>query len=130
MQATSTGRSPLLSTRRCCSGALRTETLKCLVLDEADEMLSQGFSEQIYEIFKFLPKDIQVALFSATMPPDVLDLTSKFMREPNRILVKKEVCPPCAPRDVPGSAGPINGGALQRSCPVGVVAPRPHRGNR
>jgi translation initiation factor 4A len=70
-------------------GALRTETLKCLVLDEADEMLSQGFSEQIYEIFKFLPKDIQVALFSATMPPDVLDLTSKFMREPNRILVKK-----------------------------------------
>jgi|EP00669_Euglena_mutabilis_P008921 translation initiation factor 4A len=71
-------------------GALRTETLKVLVLDEADEMLSQGFSEQIYEIFKFLPKDIQVALFSATMPPDVLDLTSKFMREPKRILVKKE----------------------------------------
>jgi translation initiation factor 4A len=71
-------------------GALRAETLKVLVLDEADEMLSQGFSEQIYEIFKFLPKDIQVALFSATMPPDVLDLTSKFMREPRRILVKKE----------------------------------------
>jgi translation initiation factor 4A len=71
-------------------GALRTETLKCLVLDEADEMLSQGFSEQIYEIFKFLPKEIQVALFSATMPPDVLELTTKFMREPNRILVKKE----------------------------------------
>lgn len=71
-------------------GALRTETLKVLVLDEADEMLSQGFSEQIYEIFKFLPKEIQVALFSATMPPDVLDLTSKFMRDPNRILVKKE----------------------------------------
>jgi len=71
-------------------GALRTEFLKVLVLDEADEMLSQGFSEQIYEIFKFLPKDIQVALFSATMPPDVLDLTQKFMREPTRILVKKE----------------------------------------
>lgn len=71
-------------------GALRAETLKVLVLDEADEMLSQGFSEQIYEIFKFLPKDIQVALFSATMPPDVLELTSKFMREPKRILVKKE----------------------------------------
>eukprot|EP00667_Euglena_gracilis_P003628 EG_transcript_3639 len=71
-------------------GALRAETLKVLVLDEADEMLSQGFSEQIYEIFKFLPKDIQVALFSATMPPDVLELTSKFMRDPKRILVKKE----------------------------------------
>jgi len=71
-------------------GALRTQSLKVLVLDEADEMLSQGFSEQIYEIFKFLPKDIQVGLFSATMPPEVLELTQKFMRSPTRILVKKE----------------------------------------
>jgi len=71
-------------------GALRTESLKILVLDEADEMLSQGFSEQIYEIFKFLPKDIQVCLFSATMPDEVLGLTGKFMRNPTRILVKKE----------------------------------------
>lgn len=71
-------------------GALRTDSLKVLVLDEADEMLSQGFSDQIYEIFKFLPKDIQVALFSATMPEDVLELTKKFMRSPTRILVKKE----------------------------------------
>jgi len=71
-------------------GAMRTDALKMLVLDEADEMLSQGFSEQIYEIFKYLPKDIQVALFSATMPDDVLELTKKFMRNPTRILVKKE----------------------------------------
>jgi translation initiation factor 4A len=71
-------------------GALRTDSLRCLVLDEADEMLSQGFSEQIYEIFKFLPKDVQVSLFSATMPPEVLELTAKFMRDPIRILVKKE----------------------------------------
>jgi translation initiation factor 4A len=71
-------------------GALRTDSLRCLVLDEADEMLSQGFSEQIYEIFKFLPKDVQVALFSATLPTDVLELTKKFMRSPTRILVKKE----------------------------------------
>eukprot|EP01007_Sphenomonas_quadrangularis_P001430 NODE_237_length_1762_cov_472.978400_g178_i0.p1 GENE.NODE_237_length_1762_cov_472.978400_g178_i0~~NODE_237_length_1762_cov_472.978400_g178_i0.p1 ORF type:complete len:405 (+),score=102.67 NODE_237_length_1762_cov_472.978400_g178_i0:62-1276(+) len=71
-------------------GWLRTDSLKVLVLDEADEMLSQGFSEQIYEIFKFLPKDVQVALFSATMPADVLELTTKFMRNPCRILVKKE----------------------------------------
>jgi len=71
-------------------GALRTEGLKVLVLDEADEMLSQGFSEQIYDIFKYLPKDVQVALFSATMPDDVLELTKKFMRSPTRILVKRE----------------------------------------
>ena len=71
-------------------GALRTDNLKILVLDEADEMLSQGFADQIYEIFRFLPRDIQVALFSATMPDDVLALTTKFMRNPTRILVRKE----------------------------------------
>jgi translation initiation factor 4A len=71
-------------------GAFRTEQMKLLVLDEADEMLSQGFQEQIYEIFRHLPKDIQVALFSATMPGDVLALTQKFMRAPTRILVKQD----------------------------------------
>merc|ERR1712203_1315326 len=44
----------------------------------------------IYDIFKTLPPDIQVCLFSATMPPDILDLTAKFMRRPIRILVKKD----------------------------------------
>jgi len=71
-------------------GAFRTESMKLLVLDEADEMLSQGFQEQIYEIFRFLPKDVQVALFSATMPADVLALAQKFMRSPTRILVKQD----------------------------------------
>ena len=71
-------------------GALRTDGLRTIVLDEADEMLSQGFAEQVYEIFKFLPKDVQVALFSATMPDDVLELTKRFMRDPTRILVAKE----------------------------------------
>jgi len=60
------------------------------VLDEADEMLSHGFKVQIYDIFKTLPSDIQVCLFSATMPPDILDLTKKFMRDAVRILVKKD----------------------------------------
>jgi translation initiation factor 4A len=72
-------------------GALKTEKLKCLVLDEADEMLSQGFAEQIYEIFRYLPREIQVALFSATMPQEVLDLTHKFMRDPTSILVNKDM---------------------------------------
>ena len=71
-------------------GALRTSALRTLVLDEADEMLSQGFSDQVHDVFKYLPKDIQVALFSATMPPDVLNLSAKFMRDPTRILVNKE----------------------------------------
>merc|ERR1712048_132870 len=75
-----------LLVKRC----LEVECLRSFVLDEADEMLSVGFKDQIYDIFKMLPPDVQVCLFSATMPPGILDLTDKFMREPVRILVKKD----------------------------------------
>ncbi|KAK0233495.1 P-loop containing nucleoside triphosphate hydrolase protein [Armillaria fumosa] len=71
-------------------GLLKTSAVKVLCIDEADEMLSQGFTTQIYDAFQLLPSDIQVALFSATMPAEVLDVTSKFMRDPIRILVKKD----------------------------------------
>merc|ERR1711879_358748 len=70
--------------------SLDVKSLKSFVLDEADEMLSVGFKDQIYDIFRMLPHDVQVCLFSATMPPEILDLTEKFMREPVRILVKKD----------------------------------------
>ncbi|XP_074599800.1 eukaryotic initiation factor 4A-I-like [Brevipalpus obovatus] len=70
--------------------ALRTNHIKIFVLDEADEMLSRGFKDQIYDVFKQLPTDIQVILLSATMPSEVLEVTKKFMREPIKILVKKE----------------------------------------
>jgi len=69
---------------------LRVDDLLCFVLDEADEMLSRGFKDQIYDIFKTLPPNIQVCLFSATMAPEILDLTTKFMRDAVRILVKKD----------------------------------------
>ncbi|CAB4063525.1 EIF4A [Lepeophtheirus salmonis] len=69
---------------------LRTENIKMFVLDEADEMLSRGFKEQIYDVFRHLNQDIQVVLMSATMPDDVLDVTKRFMRDPIRILVRKE----------------------------------------
>ncbi|KAA0718930.1 Eukaryotic initiation factor 4A-II [Triplophysa tibetana] len=69
---------------------LSPKWIKMFVLDEADEMLSRGFKDQIYEIFQKLCTNIQVVLLSATMPADVLEVTSKFMREPVRILVKKE----------------------------------------
>jgi translation initiation factor 4A len=45
---------------------------------------------QVYQIFKCLPASVQVCLFSATMPPAILDMTKKFMRDPVRILVKKD----------------------------------------
>uniref|UniRef100_A0A8C1TK18 RNA helicase n=1 Tax=Cyprinus carpio TaxID=7962 RepID=A0A8C1TK18_CYPCA len=69
---------------------LSPKWIKMFVLDEADEMLSRGFKDQIYEIFQKLSTNIQVVLLSATMPADVLEVTTKFMREPVRILVKKE----------------------------------------
>jgi len=72
-------------------GALETRDLKMFVLDEADEMLSRGFKDQIYAIFKKVPKDVQVELLSATMPDDVLEVTKNFMRpDVVHILVKKE----------------------------------------
>merc|ERR1719188_677781 len=70
--------------------ALRLEFIKQFFLDEADEMLSRGFKDQIYDIFKFLPETVQVCLFSATMPLEVLEVTQRFMRDPVRILVKKD----------------------------------------
>jgi len=70
--------------------ALRLDSIRQFFLDEADEMLSRGFKDQIYDIFKFLPETVQVCLFSATMPLDVLEVTDRFMREPVRILVKKD----------------------------------------
>ncbi|XP_044525504.1 eukaryotic initiation factor 4A-II [Gracilinanus agilis] len=69
---------------------LSPKWIKMFVLDEADEMLSRGFKDQIYEIFQKLSTNIQVVLLSATMPTDVLEVTKKFMRDPIRILVKKE----------------------------------------
>jgi len=71
--------------------ALRLNQLKMFVLDEADEMLSRGFKEQIYDVFQFLPPEVQVCLFSATMPLEILNMSKRFMRKPVRILVKKEV---------------------------------------
>ena len=68
----------------------RTDKIKMFILDEADEMLSSGFKEQIYQIFTLLPPTTQVVLLSATMPNDVLEVTTKFMRNPVRILVKKD----------------------------------------
>lgn len=64
-------------------GKLRVDELKMVVLDEADELLSQGFAEQVATLFGFLA-------VSATMPPEVLQLSERFMRAPTRILVPKE----------------------------------------
>ena len=68
-----------------------SKTIKLIVLDEADEMLSAGFKEQVYNIFQYLRNDVQIGLFSATMPVELSTLTEKFMRDPIKILVKQEM---------------------------------------
>eukprot|EP00239_Pterosperma_sp_CCMP1384_P003314 CAMPEP_0197844468 /NCGR_PEP_ID=MMETSP1438-20131217/1437_1 /TAXON_ID=1461541 /ORGANISM="Pterosperma sp., Strain CCMP1384" /LENGTH=411 /DNA_ID=CAMNT_0043455267 /DNA_START=99 /DNA_END=1334 /DNA_ORIENTATION=- len=70
--------------------ALRPDYIKVFVLDEADEMLSRGFKDQIYDIFQLLPQKLQVGVFSATMPPEALEIPRKFMNKPVRILVKRD----------------------------------------
>lgn len=69
---------------------LFTNKIKTFVIDEADEMLSQGFQEMIHSIFGFIPKITQVGLFSATFPDELLVLSKEFMNEPEQILVQKE----------------------------------------
>ena len=65
--------------------------LKLLILDEADEMLSDGFVDVIRLMFcQFLPRDIQIVLFSATMPKEILTLSEKFMKNPVHLLMKTE----------------------------------------
>jgi len=69
---------------------LPSKNIQIMILDEADEMLSRGFKEQIYLIFKEISKEAQIVLFSATMPVDILQLTDKFMNNPLKILVPTE----------------------------------------
>jgi ATP-dependent RNA helicase len=61
-----------------------------LILDEADEMLNQGFKDQVYDIYRYLPYGTQCVVISATLPQEILEMTNKFMNDPVRILVKRD----------------------------------------
>jgi superfamily II DNA/RNA helicase len=67
-----------------------SKNIKIIILDEADEMLSSGFKEQVYNIFQYLSNDIQVCLFSATLPDAINTIVEKIMRNPVKICVKRE----------------------------------------
>lgn len=69
---------------------IKANNLNLVMLDEADEMLSSGFKDQVYNIFQHLNNNVQVALFSATLPPNILQLTNKFMKDPITICVNAE----------------------------------------
>ena len=69
-------------------GTLKLEKVKTLVLDEADEMLSMGFIEDIEWILQHMPEERQTALFSATMPPPIRKICEKYLRDPAEITIK------------------------------------------
>ena len=70
--------------------AIKSKTIKMLVLDEADELLSDGFLTQIKDIIGLLQPTIQIGLYSATMEPKFFHITKNFMRNPIIVLIKKE----------------------------------------
>jgi len=69
---------------------LNVKTLDLLILDEADEMLSTGFKEQMGNILQYMPESIQIGLFSATLSEELMEIAKTFMRTPIKILVKNE----------------------------------------
>lgn len=69
---------------------IRANKVKLLVMDEADEMLSDLFLEQIKKIIQSVSRECQICIFSATMPTSILNLTNNFLRNPAEILVERE----------------------------------------
>ena len=67
------------------------KNIKLVILDEADEVLSSGFKDQVYNIFQYFNSTIQVALVSATLPDSINSIIDKIMRNPVRISVKREM---------------------------------------
>jgi len=68
-----------------------SKKIKTVVIDEADEMLSSGFKDQVYNIFQYFNNDIQVILVSATLPESINSIIDKIMRNPVKISVKREM---------------------------------------
>ena len=69
---------------------ISSKSIKLIILDEADEMLSSGFKDQVYNIFQYLNSSVQVCLFSATLPESLNSIIQKIMRNPIKISVKRE----------------------------------------
>ena len=69
-------------------GTLKLERLSCVVVDEADEMLKMGFIDDVEQILEHTPDERQTALFSATMPKEVLKIARRHLRDPVEVRIK------------------------------------------
>ncbi len=65
----------------------KTDTVKCLILDEADRMLDMGFADDLKRIIKRLPDNIQTLMFSATMPPKIRALAKDILKDPKEVSI-------------------------------------------
>ncbi|MFL5618557.1 MAG: DEAD/DEAH box helicase [Gemmatimonadaceae bacterium] len=72
---------------------LRLDSVKVVVLDEADEMLDMGFAEDLEAILQATPEERQTALFSATLPPRIAQLAEKHLKDPLRVRIDREIVP-------------------------------------
>jgi len=70
---------------------INSKKIKIVILDEADEMLSSGFKDQVYNIFKYFNNDIQVVLVSATLPENIISIVDKIMCDPVKICIKRQM---------------------------------------
>lgn len=75
-------------------GQLKLDQVRWVVLDEADEMLSMGFIDDVKRILQQAPTERQTACFSATMPRAIRDLINKFLKSPTTVTVKQEQAAP------------------------------------
>ena len=71
-------------------GSLQLDALKCIVLDEGDEMLRMGFAESVEFIMQQLPAERQIALFSATMPPTIRKIAQTYLKNPAEITIRQK----------------------------------------
>jgi ATP-dependent RNA helicase DeaD len=69
-------------------GSLNLSKIRVLVLDEADEMLKMGFAEEVDKILAAVPEERQIALFSATMPEEVMRVAKRHLRNPERVEIE------------------------------------------
>ena len=69
-------------------GTLKMENITCLVLDEADEMLRMGFIDDVKWVLEQLPKQRQIALFSATIPTPIRNISKRYLNKPEQITIE------------------------------------------